>query len=236
MDLSQLGGAPWLAEPACCDDEHDGDDHDRDHGDDGGKGERFDKEHRRVAGNLLDGGAGNDTLYGGAGSDMLIGGTGDDLIHSGSGHNVIAFNLGDGNDTLVSGLEAENTISLGGGINFADLALRQSGNDLILEVGVSDQITFRDWYASADNQGVEKLQLISESIKHDDDHGSKHESDHAKLRANVQVLDFGELVEQFEESGATDRWSLSNAELDRHLEHSNDDVDAVGGALAGLYA
>ncbi len=243
MDLSQLGGAPWLAEPQCCDDDDHDDEHDREHGDNhDDKRDRSDKEHRHVSGNLLDGGAGNDTLYGGVGSDMLIGGAGDDLIHSGSGNNVIAFNLGDGNDTVLSDAKAENTISLGGGVNFADLALRQSGNDLILDVGASDSITFRDWYAAGDHQGVEKLQIISESVKHDDDHGhsSKDDSGHSKLRANVQVLDFGEMVEQFDESGVTDAWSLANAKLDRHLEHSNDDVhaseSAVGGAMAGQYA
>jgi len=259
MDLSQLGGAPWLAEPRCCDDEdddhrehedehgHDGHDDEGHHelasscGDDGhdGSDDRSDKEHRHVPGNLLDGGAGNDTLYGGSGSDMLIGGTGNDVIHSGAGANVIAFNLGDGNDTLISDLDAENTISLGGGIDFAELALRQDGNDLILEIGSDDSITFRDWYASADNRGVERLQLISESLgKEHDEHGHDGHGDdsHAKLHASVQLLDFGDLVEQFDESGSADAWSLTNAKLDKHFEHCNDDADAVGGAVAGQYA
>ncbi|MDT8376038.1 MAG: VCBS domain-containing protein, partial [Mariprofundaceae bacterium] len=264
LNLSQLDGAPLLAEPNCCDEEHEDNDHDREHGDDhddedGDKGhhelasnheggrdddhgdkrndDHREREHNSASGNLLDGGAGNDILNGGAGSDMLIGGTGSDLIHTGAGSNVIAFNSGDGLDTVVSGPNAENTISLGGGINFTDLTLRQQGNDLILEIGNIDSLTFSDWYASADNQGVEQLQIILESVKHDDDHhGSKHESKHSKLRTSVQVIDFGEMVEQFEESGSTDRWSLTNARLDRHLQHSNDDADAVGGALAGQYA
>ncbi|MCF7821714.1 MAG: VCBS domain-containing protein [Mariprofundaceae bacterium] len=212
------------------------DDHDDDHGD-RRSDDHKEREHKSASSNLLDGGAGNDILYGGAGSDMLIGGVGNDVIDTGTGSNVIAFNSGDGSDTVISGPNAENTISLGGGINFDDLALSQQGNDLILDIGTSDQITFRDWYASADNQGVDQLQIISESVKHDDDHhGSKHESKHSKLRSSVQVLDFGELVEQFEESGTADRWSLANARLDRHLQHSNDDADAVGGAMAGQYA
>ena len=205
--------------------------HDGEHGKDG--------DYHRPSGNLLNGGAGNDRIYGGHGNDMLIGGTGNDLIHTGSGNNVIAFNLGDGNDTVVSAAESENTISLGGGINFDDLALRQQGNDLILDIGAADSITFRDWYASADNQSVEKLQIISKSIEHahdDDHHDDGHKSKRSKLRANVHVADFGEMVEQFDEGGAMDRWSIVNAELDKHLGHSNADADAVGGAIAGQYA
>ncbi len=50
------------------------------------------------------------------------------------------------------------------------------------------------------------------------------------------MIDFGELVEEFEESGMADRWAVTHARLDSHLEHSNDDSDAVGGAVAGQYA
>ena len=40
--------------------------------------------------NVLNGGAGNDTLYGSSGTDTLNGGNGDDVLNSGSGSNLVA--------------------------------------------------------------------------------------------------------------------------------------------------
>jgi hypothetical protein len=109
------------------------------------------------------------------------------------------------------------------------------GNDLVLEIGTSDSITFSDWYASEDNHSVVTLQIISESAWCDDRHG--HDSHKkAKPRTNVQTLDFAELTDSFDESGSTDRWSLTNARLDKHLEHHNNDEEAMGGELASQYA
>ena len=102
--------------------------------------------------NLLDGGSGTDTLSGNAANEMFVGGTGNDTISTGKGADIIAFNRGDGMDVVNGGVGTDNTLSLGGGIQYADLALSKSGNDLILEVGNSDQITLSDWYNTTANR------------------------------------------------------------------------------------
>ncbi len=246
-DAAQLEGAPLLAEPDCCDDN---DHHDKD--DDGHHGKTDDHhqgdgdnhcgshdgcDDNHPSTNLLDGGAGNDKLYGGAGNDILIGGAGNDIIDTGAGHNLIAFNLGDGNDTVLANAEAENTLSLGGGIDLSDLSFSKSGNDLVLEMRGSDSITLSDWYSSDDNHNIVTLQIISEATSCDDHHGREHESHHDKQRKpNVLSLDFSALTDCFTQSGVTDHWSLTEAKLKHHLEHHNSEDDIVGGDLAGQYA
>ncbi len=236
MDASQLGGAPLLAEPQNIDEEDDSDhesDHDSDHDDEehhelaSDSEDDSDDDHESASNNLLDGGAGNDRLYGGAGNDFLIGGTGNDLIDTGAGSNVVAFNAGDGLDTVLANPQAENTLTLGGGINFEDLQLSRSGNDLVLDIGISDQITFSGWYASADNRSVANLQIISGTVEED--------ADDAEFETNVQVLDFGSLTSSFDQSGSMDRWSVTHALLDRHLEESSDDEEAMGGEISVQY-
>lgn len=83
-----------------------------------------------VAGNNVDGGAGNDTITGGAGANTLTGGDGDDSITGGNGANTITggagldtivvgngannIDSGDGNDTITVGTGA-NTVTAGAG-------------------------------------------------------------------------------------------------------------------------
>lgn len=181
--------------------------------------------------NMLNGGAGNDTLTGGAQNDLLIGGTGNDIIVTGAGRDIIAFNKGDGQDTVLapstgSGQAgtADNTLSLGGGIKISDLSFRHLGNDLVLETGAAEQITFSDWYASSANHSIVNLQLI-------DTLATK-----ANKARNTQ-LDFSALVGYFDQAvavnGTTDRWALTNALLDTHLDQSRG--AALGGDLAYQY-
>ena len=138
---------------------------------------------------------------------------------------------------MLANAEAENTLSLGGGIDLSDLSFSKSGNDLVLEMRGSDSITLSDWYSSDDNHNIVTLQIISEATGCDDHHGRKHESHHDKQRKpNVLSLDFGALADCFTQSGVTDHWSLTEAKLKHHLEHHNSEDDIVGGDLAGQYA
>ena len=123
---------------------------------------------------------------------------------------------------LASG--ADNTLSLGGGIKNSDLYFRHLGNNLILETGLSDQITFRDWYASPNNRSIDTLQMIGNTeIK--------------ASKARIDSYDFGKLVESFDKAVAanatTDHWALTNAKLDSHLEQSKG--EALGGDLTYQY-
>jgi VCBS repeat-containing protein len=193
----------------------------------------YDGEENKPDNNLLNGGAGNDTLIGGAGNDLLIGGSGNDIISTGTGADIIAFNKGDGRDTVLapsagSGQSgaADDTLSLGGGIKTSDLAFRHLGNDLVLETGAGEQITFSDWYASSSNHSILNLQII-DTITHTDD---EEEARNAKF-------DFGALVGYFDRAvtanGKTDHWALTNALLNTHLEQSSG--SALGGDLAYQY-
>jgi Ca2+-binding RTX toxin-like protein len=185
-----------------------------------------------TVGNLLMGGEGADLLYGAYGSDLLIGGTGNDTITTYVGADIIAFNSGDGQDLVNASTGADNSISLGGGITYADLQFSKSGNNLILKTGGTDQITFKDWYASSTNKSVANLQVIAEAMADFDANGSD-----TLLDNRIETFDFVGLVDAFDQARAADTtitsWSLSDALLDFHL--SGSDAEAIGGDLAYQY-
>jgi VCBS repeat-containing protein len=92
--------------------------------------------------NLLEGGAGDDQIFE-QGHSLVIGGAGDDYVENSGDGAVVAFNAGDGNDTIYVG--GSLTLSLGAGIDAAALTLRQAGPDLLLSIGESDSILLTDW-------------------------------------------------------------------------------------------
>jgi len=61
------------------------------------------------AGDTIDGGADDDTIYGLRGDDTLDGGTGDDTVFGGEGSDTFALNDAFGNDTIVGGEDAGDT-------------------------------------------------------------------------------------------------------------------------------
>ncbi len=69
------------------------------------------------SGNLLIGGAGDDTLRPTGGDDTVIGGDGDDVIYAHTGQDVIEGNAG--NDTLQGG-EGDDTLTGGAGADWID--------------------------------------------------------------------------------------------------------------------
>ena len=166
--------------------------------------------------NVVMAGAGNDKITLGWGNDWVQAGKGNDVIDAGGGANLFAFNKGDGADTVVNSFWGADTISLGGGIKYADLMLSKSGNDLVLRGTGSDRITLKDWYASSQNHGIGKLQVLTA--------GGDFNATSASTLANkaVTVFDFDKLVKAFDAaraatSGATAGWavagSLGNAQL-----------------------
>ncbi|MBV1786782.1 cadherin-like domain-containing protein [Marinobacterium sp. D7] len=177
--------------------------------------------------NILLGGSQDDLVEAGSGADFIAGGSHNDTIQAGGGSNVIAFNLGDGRDTVLSSADATNTLSLGGGIQVEDLAFRHIGPDLLLEIGNKNGITFKDWYQDTAHQSIRTLQVIDTNP----DNGSNKTT-------SVELFDFQNLVEHFDtaQSGTTSTtsWSLMNGLLDAHLENSTNVV--IGGELAMDYA
>lgn len=169
------------------------------------------------------GGHQRDSLDGGEGNDFLAGGKHDDTLWTGDGYNVIAFNQGDGRDTVHATAGSSNTLSLGGGIREQDLALAKLGNDLVLSAGGNNQITFKDWYASPTQQTLSTLQLV-ESV------------DSTASGWAIDTYDFKALVQSFDVSrqASSSNWSLTNHLLNAHL--ANEDRAAWGGELATRHA
>jgi hypothetical protein len=172
-------------------------------------------------------------MTGSSGHDLFIGGAGTDTINTGAGRDVMAFNLGDGADTVSGSATRDNTLSIGGGATYADLLFERTGNNLVLRVGASDQITFTNYYASASNSSINTLQLVIEGTT-DFDANSSDEMHNKK----VETFDFEGLVAAFDAARTADpmltSWVLTNALLTEHLGGS--DSAALGGDLAYQYA
>jgi len=187
--------------------------------------------------NYLNGGAGRDYLSGNAAAaDLFIGGTGNDVVNLGNGKDLITFNVGDGQDTVYASgasVSPDDTVSLGGvGLDYAKLSLQKSGNDLILKISDTDQLTFTYWYGSTANHSVLNLQLIAEAMSAFDANSSD-----PLLNKKVQTFDFQGLVGAFDAARTAtpglSSWALSNGLTQFHLTGS--DSEALGGDLAYHY-
>ena len=178
------------------------------------------------------GGNGRDSLLAGGGSDFIAGGQHDDTLSTGAGKNVVAFNRGDQQDIILASQGAENTLSLGGGIAYADLAFSKNGNDLVLSAGSHDSLTFKDWYANTANRSFVTLQMIEAA-------SSDYKPGTSDLLRNQQVesFDFLKLADKFDQDRLANvslsSWSLMNGLLDVHQIGS--DNTALGGDVAYYY-
>jgi len=179
--------------------------------------------------NLFKGGVGTDTMTGNTGNDIFVGGAGNDLITTNIGSDIVAFNRGDGQDTLVASTGTDNTITFGGGIRYVDLTFTKSGNNLVLGLGgASEKMTLQNWYNGANNKSVLNLQVIAEAMIDFDANSAD-----PLLNKKVQNFDFQGLVAAFDSAGDPNNWALTNQLLSKHL--SGSDTDAIGGDLAYQY-
>lgn len=116
---------------------------------------------------LLEGGAGNDTLYGSGGDDILDGGTGNDFLSGGSGGNdIYRFGRGDGVDTILDrgpehwwGFDdgGFDVVELRAGVTAADILVVRSGDDLALRIrGTTDRLVM----SGALNDPVRKIEEV----------------------------------------------------------------------------
>ena len=164
------------------------------------------------------------------GNEIMIGGAGSDALTTGTNTNLIAFNKGDGTDTITATAGVNNTISLGGNFAYSDLALQKSGNNLILDVSSTDSITFNGWYAGSSN--IVNLQVIAAAMS-DFAPGSTN----ILSNSNVEEFNFQTIVSEFNTALAATpgltSWTVSNALLDAHLSSSN--TAALGGDLTYTY-
>jgi Ca2+-binding RTX toxin-like protein len=182
---------------------------------------------RDLAGNsAMDGGVGADTLQGG-GPAFLAGGLGNDRIETGAvGAQVIAFNAGDGLDTVVASGARNDTLSLGK-VLFADLHFTRTVNDLTLSTAAGQGLVLKDWFAG--QQTVGTLQMVIDQMA-DYDAASVDPLHNHK----VVSFDFAALATQFEQQGATPDWALLPALAAAQVGGS--DTTAIGGDLAMVYA
>jgi Ca2+-binding RTX toxin-like protein len=181
---------------------------------------------------LLNGGAGTDTLTGSSNKDLFIGGLGNDALTTGTGADLIVFNKSDGADTVAASTTKDNVLSLGGGAVYADLLFQKSGNDLILKVGASDQITFTGYYTSTANRSVDKLQMVIEGTSDYLPGGGDTTRDN-----KIETFNFEGLVAAFDAARTANplltTWALTNALTAQYLTGS--DTAAIGGDLAYRY-
>ncbi|MFT3850218.1 MAG: calcium-binding protein [Propionivibrio sp.] len=181
---------------------------------------------------LFDGGTGTDTLTGGASAELYLGGTGNDTLTTGAGNDLILFNQGDGQDTFAAGGTGSDMLSLGGAFAYSDLSFTKSSNDLVLKLGATDQITFKNWYAATPSKPVVNLQVIAEAMADFDAGGGN-----PLLDQKIENFNFAGLVGAFDAARNANptltAWALSNALTSFQLAGS--DTAALGGDLAYQY-
>jgi Ca2+-binding RTX toxin-like protein len=167
--------------------------------------------------NLLEGGAGEEYMFV-RGNSLVIGGSDDDNFDLRAAGTIVAFNAGDGNDTIYA-TEAF-TLSLGGGIGVGDLALTNAdeevaGEGVVLLIGGDDSIVIPH-YSWQEGWASITLQVF----------GSAH------------TYDFTAAIDAFFAAQAADP-ELTEMSLDGVLqayEIGTSETEALGGAIAYEYA
>lgn len=169
--------------------------------------------------NFLSGGDGNDllsvsTTSEGRRASFIVGGKGDDYIDSQTLHNVIAFNAGDGADTLYVGNAL--TLSLGR-IYSGSLSLTMDGGDVILNAG---------------DDGIRLLGILS-----DYDSSTRPSIVLQTIGSAIRTFNFNAVLEMFVSStasgGPQTSWSIANALEANQITYQS---PAIGGNLAYKYA
>lgn len=180
---------------------------------------------------FVDGGSGDDSIVADSGTDFIAAGAGNDTVDTGGDQDLLAFNRGDGADVVLGTGWDRDTVSLGGGLRYADMRLRKVGNDLVLDLGQGDSLGLKDWYTSEGRRSVDTLQVVT--IGGDYDAASLDRTKNRK----VVTFDFAALANRFDEMRAAsgnDSWAIAG-ELNVFFK-AGSDTQAIGGDLAYRYA
>ncbi len=118
--------------------------------------------------NIIDGKAGNDTIYGGNKNDTLIGSLGNDSLNGGNGNDTYIYNKGDGNDTI-SDTAGNDTIEFGEGISKDDIIISTLNNSGSLKISFKNDggsITFSTAienikFANGETLNLEEIKTLS---------------------------------------------------------------------------
>ncbi len=121
------------------------------HGDDVIYGTDRDERILKDSGDaVIVGGGGSDDIFGGPGANIIDGGSGDDRLFGEEGNDIYIFRIGSGHDVIqdVDATEGNiDTIWLGSNLTTDDVALRRSGNNLVLEiVDTAETVTVEDFF------------------------------------------------------------------------------------------
>lgn len=107
------------------------------------------------------GGHGDDVLDGGAGGDTLYGGT-DISSNNPNGNDTYLFGRGSGQDIIIDPDPTANnidTIWLGSNLTPNDIAIKRIGNDLILQINnTTDKLTVKDFFKN--NSPLNRIERI----------------------------------------------------------------------------
>jgi hypothetical protein len=110
--------------------------------------------------------------------------------------------------------------------------LRKAGNDLVVDVGATEQLTLKDWYLATSNRHVVNLQMVVDAST-----DWSAASPNALYNKRVARFDFAGLVTQFDAARAANpaltQWSVVSALASEHLGGS--DTAALGGDLGYQY-
>jgi hypothetical protein len=173
----------------------------------------------------LVGGGGSSTLTGGAYRDFYGAGKVSDKITTGATANIVAVNMGDGNDTLQPVSGASNVLSLGAGMDTEQLYFTKSSNNLILSDSSGDKITFASWFAGSSDQDFVTLQVVEAASASYNPDGSD-----ALRNQALEEFNFKTLVSDFTAAGSPTNWALSNGMPSAGITGSAS--EAYGGDLA----
>lgn len=106
------------------------------------------------------GGNGNDTIYGGNNNDIISGDEGNDTLYGGDGDDTYLFKSNDGIDIISDTSGKNDRILFNNDIDKANIAIFQSGNNLIIDYGSNigtDVITISN--QSIKENSIEKIEL-----------------------------------------------------------------------------
>ncbi len=190
--------------------------------------------------NVLSGGGGSDDFITGSTGDFLAGGRDSDSFDINAGAHVIAFNGGEGRDTVRLASDTQTiTFSLGTGIRLDDVYLtRYAGSNILflqINANTGDEIQIEDWYAPRPTGSTVPrlyLQTINDGRLDYNPGGSD-----VRNNAHVSVYDLNGLIEDADVQRllSTDgsRIRITDLLINRHLGSS--DTAALGGDLAYRY-
>ena len=127
---------------------------------------------------------------------------------------------------------AVDTVSIGGGIRYADLKLAKSGNDLVIDTGSGDKLTINDWYGPSAARSMRTVQIVAESMP---DYNSA--STDPLLNKKIETFDFQRIVAAFDAARAGNSklpaWTVAPVLASARI--SGSDTEALGGVLAHEY-